>query len=240
MDKHTILVSLYFSQMARLDKDALTKRLPGAKFIENKETDTQCFMYRSSKLLIISFRGTQQPRDWLTDVDAWQVTYPYGNNDSNILVHQGFIKAYKSVRGDILAEIARTDKDWESILVCGHSLGGALATLCAVDVQYNVTSRIECYPSGNPAVGNKAFVKSYNKRVPNTIRTFMRTDIVPMLPPKWFFKKLKGGYAHTAKANAIGSWNPFIGIKFWILGHLGKLDAADLTNHSIDLYEKHI
>lgn len=240
IDKKNVLLSLYFSRIARLNKEELSKVLPPAKFIENKETDTQGFMFLSNRLMIISFRGSQQPKDWLTDFNAWHTVYPYGNKDSKIQVHRGFIGAYKSVRGEIHAELSRTRDKWDSILVCGHSLGGALATLCAVDIQYNVTEKVECYPSGNPAVGNKAFVKSYNKRVPNTVRTFMRTDIVPFLPPKWFFRKLRGGYGHTAKANGIGPRNPFIGLLVWLKARTGKLGADDITNHSIDLYEKYV
>ena len=240
VDKKKVLLSLYFSKMARLNEEELHKTLPPAKFIENSNTDTQGFMFLTGRLMVISFRGSQQAKDWLTDFNAWHTDYPYGNRDSTIQVHKGFISAYKSVRGEIHAELSRNRNNWDSILVCGHSLGGALATLCAVDIQYNITNKVECFPSGNPAVGNKAFVKSYNKRVPNTIRTYMKTDIVPFLPPKWFFRKSKGGYAHTAKANRIGPRNPFIGLLVWLKAKTGKFGMDDITNHSIDLYEKYV
>lgn len=239
-DRDKIGLSLYFSRLAGLTKEELHKHLPSATFIENKDTDTQCFIYKHLRMMIISFRGTQQPQDWLTDINAWHTTFPYGNKETDIRVHKGFMNAYRSVRGDILAHLTKSKDEWDSVFVCGHSLGGALAILCAVDIQYNITSHVECYPNGNPAVGNDAFVKSYNKRVVNTVRTYMRTDIVPTLPPHWILKRISGGYSHVKVANPIGPRNIFIGIINWIKTKRGKLDAADLANHSIDLYEEYI
>lgn len=239
IDRSTIRKMLDFSEHARLSQKELKKKLPDAQFIEDKKTDTQCFCLMMETSAVIAFRGTQQTRDWLTDFNAWQVEYPYDNIDSDIMVHRGFNKAYRSVRSRIHNFIKTNNVG--RIFVCGHSLGGALATLCAVDMQFNFTNEVYCYPSGNPMVGNKAFVESYNKRVPNTIRTYMRTDLVPELPPKWFMQKTTGGYPkHTKHANPIGPRNIFIGIKNWIRRKF-KTDrfAADITNHSMKLYKKY-
>lgn len=228
---------LTISEHARLDADELKKIYPESVFIESKETNTQGFMFIRGTQLIISFRGTQQLPDWFNDFNGWHVTYPYGNKNSDIKVHKGFIECYRSVRGQILEYISKHKKDLHHIVVCGHSLGGALATLCAVDVQYNHPDiTISCYPSGNPAVGNKAFVRSYNKRVPDTTRTYMRRDIVPKCPPKWFGLKLYGGYAHTDKPNPIGKKGFWDGLKMYF--KIRKDLAGCLFNHNIDLYKK--
>jgi triacylglycerol lipase len=245
MSKEFITKGFFYSEMARLDKESLSKVLPKAVFIENKKTDTQCYvLVLNSNTLLIAFRGTQQMKDWLTDINAFHVdcdmTVPYGNKKSRIMVHKGFIKAYKSVRDEIHKHVRKMSakKDFK-IIVCGHSLGGALATNCAVDMQYNYTNNVEAYVSGNPRVGNKAFVKSYNERVPNTYRTFMRTDIVPNLPPKKFQRRY-GGYAHTKTSNAIGPRNPFIGlINLFSRKNNKESVAAFFANHSIYLYRKY-
>lgn len=235
---------LNFSENARLDPQKLLKIYPKAIFIENKDTDTQCFIVvetiDNEKVIVIAFRGTEPKlKDWLTDLNGFHVVYPYNNVKSDIQVHKGFITAYKSVREKIHNYINKIS-GISKIIVCGHSLGGALATLCAVDLQYNFNYNIECYPSGNPSVGNKAFVKSYNKRVPNTLRTYLRTDIVPFLPPSWFENFTKGGYKHAGKANPIGSRNWFYGIKNWIKLNFkndGRL-SDDFANHDIDFYRR--
>lgn len=56
--------------------------------------------------------------------------------DLRILVHAGFRNAYDSIRESILRivyDVTGWDKSW-TVCVCGHSLGGALATLCAFEI----------------------------------------------------------------------------------------------------------
>lgn len=241
MDKNErVQFFLRMSEDARFNEEELHKKYPRAIFIENKDTDTQGFILPSDEFIIVSFRGTQEKIDWLTDFNGFHQVIPYGNYKSDVMVHRGFIKAYRSIRGTILQYIA-THPDKKQVYVCGHSLGGALATLCAVDVQYNYPSKeVFCYPSGNPKVGNKAFVRSYNTRVPDTIRTYMRTDLVPTLPPVWIERALKQRSCHAGKKNPIGPKKVFIGIINWIKRRFkSKRLAADLTNHSMVLYKKY-
>lgn len=88
-------------------------------------------------------------------------------------VHQGFLTAYDSVRSAVMemAELAmiRTKRregsgSWR-VLVTGHSLGGALATLCAYDLALHrwpegvVAPQISMYNYGSPRVGNRKFAK---------------------------------------------------------------------------------
>ena len=95
----------------------------------------------------------------------------------------------------------------DKIIVGGHSLGGALATLCAIDLQYNHPElNIQCVTLGSPRVGNWWFYKSYNKRVPNTVRIVHGNDIVARLPPAWLFYKHVGKRLHQGN-----KW------KFWLL-----------------------
>ena len=53
------------------------------------------------------------------------------------ILRQGFLRAYDSVRSRVMSitsEILRGDgKDWR-VYVTGHSLGGALATLCSYEI----------------------------------------------------------------------------------------------------------
>jgi nuclear pore complex protein Nup85 len=51
-------------------------------------------------------------------------------------VHKGFMHAYSSVRPvllQLLGKMVADGKLWR-VYVTGHSLGGALATLCALDL----------------------------------------------------------------------------------------------------------
>lgn len=246
MDEDKVKFFLKMSEHARLDKEELLKVLPEAKFIEDTDTDTQCFTLRYLHSIIISFRGTQEPKDWKTDLDGLHIDYgmvaPYDNNGSPIKVHRGFIRAYKSVRDEIHRQFLKDECDIDNIYVCGHSLGGSLATLCAVDMQYLYPDRdIFCYVSGNPKVGNKAFVVSYNKRVPNTIRTYTRRDLVPKMPPAWIEKAFRQKSYHTAKGNPIGPRHLFAGLMYWIKNRFSAKQLPEaITNHAISFYMKYL
>lgn len=229
-----VLRALYWADLTRLNAAELREEYPQSEFIESTITDTQGFALILGRVLTITFRGSQQAQDWLTNFSTWHTTYPYDNTDSDIRVHAGFIAAYKSVRDKVHLVLQSHEKEFDKVFVCGHSLGGALATLCAVDIQYNFPQYLlEAWPTANPKVGNKAFVKSFNRRVPNCIRTYMRTDLVPELPPCW----TKGGYKHAGRPNPIGPRNILVGLKNWISTHFKLGFPESVTNHAIALYK---
>lgn len=73
------------------------------------------------------------------------------------MVHLGFYKGYANIQEQLLTAI--NIELWRhsnaSILVTGHSLGGALATLAAVDIKLHMPSlQVDFYTLGSPRVGN--------------------------------------------------------------------------------------
>ena len=148
MDKTTALVCAKLSQAVYRHK---YKKIPEFEFsgtFHEEETDTEGAYGVVDKTTIVVFRGTEplEIMDWLTDIDANQQVLPYEKSHSNsaVRVHQGFLKAYISVR-DVVLGIARAENHGR-IICTGHSLGAALATLAALDVQYNVPEKaVECY-----------------------------------------------------------------------------------------------
>ena len=172
------------------------------EIIEGSKTDTECFIKKTENNITIIFRGTDSSINWTNNFLFCRKNIPYGNKDTKIRVHSGFLKEYKSVRDKIHTRIpGETCK----ITVTGHSLGAALAVLCAVDLQYNFKNAdIEVYLFGCPRVGNKAFVRSYNKRVFKTLRVTNGNDIVTKLPPKIFGYRHAGINIHTGLLSVPG------------------------------------
>lgn len=199
--------------------------------ISKETTDTQLAILTDPSETTIIFRGSDSSIDWGTNLDTRQERkefdqqiikgeivsqrekiYPYlTGNESGSLMHRGFVKAYFSVRDDIHEYIKQNNVS--NITITGHSLGGALAILCAVDVQYNFNDQlasIETYTFGAPKVGNKEFCQSYNQRIPKSYHFIHGMDIVPELPRWW------QGYDMTKQELRIGSrfsWN-FISARF--------------------------
>ena len=102
-------------------------------------------------------------------------------------VHVGFLRGYLSVR-ERLVHMLRVLKEEEgggswTIYVTGHSLGGALATLCASDLKgLFAEDSVVMYNFGSPRVGNLAFVKRFNDAVPNAFRVVNDADVVARVP----------------------------------------------------------
>jgi hypothetical protein len=72
-----------------------------------------------------------------------------------------------------------------SLTICGHSLGGALATLLALDAAANGPLPFDTptvYTYASPKTGDPLFVTTYDHVVPNTTRIANRVDLVPKLP----------------------------------------------------------
>ena len=74
-------------------------------------------------MAVLAFRGTQQVKDWMTNLDA--VTTPVLSSDGAALanVHKGFNKAFLSVRARI-DDLLKGDEDLPLFLT-GHSPSGA-------------------------------------------------------------------------------------------------------------------
>ena len=132
--------------------------------------------------------------------DEKELIYPdsYSQASNPVKMHRGFTRAYLSVRDRIHTHVQNSIQNSSATTyrLVGHSLGGAIATLCAVDLQYNFSPQIsvEAYSFGSPRVGNREFVDSYNRRVPNTWRVVNGWDAVVGLPAPW------QGYRHVDTA----------------------------------------
>jgi pimeloyl-ACP methyl ester carboxylesterase len=114
--------------------------------IESKWTSTTVYVAKRKSIDIIAFRGTQQGRDWLTD--ALVVPVPYAGR----LCHGGFVAAHASVWKEVEKHIDPKKRT----LICGHSLGGALAELTAAKLN-GKHDNINLVTFGKPNVFFKGF-----------------------------------------------------------------------------------
>ena len=189
------------------------------ELIDHAGTDTQCTILSDDRdgSLYIAFRSSNShswdhsfnfekdmvefKREIIRDhiISKQQQIYLYEQESrSRARMHQWFSNCYLSVQTQIHNYLQRHAVS--SVTVTGHGLGGALATLCAIDIQYNFSNRsiVEAYTFGAPRVGNDDFRKSFNYRVPNSYRFVYGMDIVPALPRVW------QGYHHVGAEHRLG------------------------------------
>ena len=78
-----------------------------------------------------------------------------------------------------------------TVFVSGHSLGGALATFCALEMK--LVEKIEdvrVVTFGSPRVGNAVFAEWFKATVPQHVRFTHNRDMIPSLPPVYM------GFSH--------------------------------------------
>lgn len=106
-----------------------------------------------SGITYVVFRGTESRlEDLLSDLNAFQTGWKDLHDKSSGRVHQGFLKAYETIRPELARLLAGRQG---RIVFTGHSLGAAIATLAAAD---HLDKAAELYTYGSPRVGDEAFV----------------------------------------------------------------------------------
>jgi predicted lipase len=197
MNKREALLCSRICRLTYVDQYEFSDFQLTARF-ENAGTDTQgIFGIAFAEALVVAFRGSEETglADWITNLKFFQNEYPYAGSGSGAEVHRGFLEAYTSVREAVINMVKNAAQ--KRVICTGHSLGGALAALCAIDVQHNVAGKtVACYTFGSPKVGNKAFAELYDRSVPDTFRLVNGADGVPRLPP--------GPYYHVGQLQQYG------------------------------------
>ena len=162
------------------------------------------FVIASDKGNIIAFRGTQTQIEWWRNLQATQKKYlnpetkqQYGK------VHQGYLKI---VREQINSALIEAVKQLEPNIPCyitGHSLGGAVATLSAIEIALQVPEireQIQLYTYAAPRIGDRDFAQAHSQLIPNSYRIVNLSDSVPLVPPiKIQNRFTTANYAHVGQ-----------------------------------------
>jgi len=138
--------------------------------IESKLTSTTVYIAKRKTIDVIAFRGTKDGLDWITD--ALVVPVPYAGR----MCHGGFTAAHVSVWNKIKKHI---DFD-KRTLICGHSLGGALAELSAAKI-WKKHNNLNVITFGKPNTFFKGF-KRPMKTLDTQISCVQGSDLVARIP----------------------------------------------------------
>ncbi|XP_057538951.1 lipase-like [Amaranthus tricolor] len=151
--------------------------------------------------IIVAFRGTQEHsiQNWVEDLYWKQLDLNYPEMPE-AMVHHGFYNAYHNttMRPGVIDGIKQAKKLFGDIdvIVIGHSMGGAMAAICALDLKvHHDIKNVQVTTFGQPRIGNAAFASYYSQYVPNTIRVTHEHDMVPHLPPYYPYFRQKS-YHH--------------------------------------------
>ncbi len=196
----------------------------------------QAYWFWSKHDSIVVFRGTE-PNEW-NDIQA----------DANAItalaetvgrVHRGF----KTETDELWPLI---EKELEAnklpLYFTGHSLGGAMATICAGRclLSYIHSEPIELHTFGSPRVGCKRYI---NHAPIKHYRWVNNNDIVTRVPPPWL------GYRHGGREIYLNYLGQIREIHGWkrvadrlkgFFGGLRRFRIDQLSDHSTLDYIEHI
>ncbi|HMD08823.1 MAG TPA: lipase family protein [Candidatus Acidoferrum sp.] len=141
---------------------------------------------------VVAIRGTEGIKEWVQDAQFLDEAFTFVAGGGR--TEDGFTDMYRSMsveEGLGALSVVRTlgtvgwKRDVSSFTICGHSLGGAIATLLALDVAANTEAPFNnptVYTYASPRTGDHDFAVKYHQTVTTTYRFVDTVDLVPKLP----------------------------------------------------------
>jgi len=228
----------YLSKLVYEDKFTVKKELTQSysNFEWFDHEGTQGFAVYSPGLheIIICFRGTEPTAimDILADLKAWRKPAREAG-----LVHFGFAQALDRVYDNIISWMDNlTIDDGYKITCTGHSLGAALATICASRLDAH-----ELYTFGSPRVGNKTFVNEMINDQIQHWRFVNNNDVVTKVPFPLIYRH-HGELCYINHHGNLRKMTRWQRIKDQWRGRIRALKKGQpfdgVFDHSMDLYHK--
>jgi triacylglycerol lipase len=150
---------------------------------------------------VVALRGTESTMEWWDDFH-WDLV-PFTQIPDGGNVAQGFYDVYNSIGtmapgqagtsapSAIASDVAQAatsglaagiDPASLPLVVTGHSLGGALATLLVADLAATTALKPQAWTFASPRVGDAAFAARYGGLSTVSWRIYNQVDVVPYFP----------------------------------------------------------
>ena len=154
---------------------------------------------------VVAIRGTERAIEWAKDAEGAKRPHPVAGE-----VHMGFWDIYQSMRllpadadeQPLSAGIEAALAKGARVVVCGHSLGGPLATYAAYDLATLKAFSVAARLFASPRPGDAAFCDATSSALPDHVSYAYEPDVVPRVPFGF-------GYSHLAN-HALLAKNPAI------------------------------
>ena len=136
-------------------------------------------------ILFITYRSTsaktkkEYTKNVITDLDGAMVEADWISSEG-VFVHRGFDSEYDRFKDVILKAVNENKPD--KIIISGHSLGSALATLSALDLSMNHGYDVSLVSMGGPRVGNKEYRELMDNYVMDNYRIYIPQDPIVNIP----------------------------------------------------------
>ena len=209
--------------------------------IENNKDDCEVYILKYNNNLIIAFRGTESLQDMISDIKIARKDLVLKNTCLKPLVHTGFYDQLDSVNNTIERNIKMFKESTPegSLIITGHSLGGAVATIASLKYATEFELPTYCVTFGSPRVGDAIFCNLFNEKIASSIRIVNDDDPIPLVPLPFRYSHVDGvkwiyDNKILSKTEQCCKWFRFIGIFFLSCSTCCLKSAFD--DHTMDSY----
>jgi predicted lipase len=225
------LCGIGYFESDRIERDLGEIHIDRMVFTSGRST--QAFTARSETTQFLVFRGTEGIADWLANARFLPTSREQG-----VHIHTGFIDALDEVWGELAEAVVESNLP---VVVTGHSLGGALASLAALRLTMGGSDVEAVYTYGQPRTGHSDFRTLYDDMLGSiTFRFINHIDLVTRVP------LLAQNYRHVGRRmyfDADGrlhrdatAWQIARDDLSYRLRHLGKISSVGIAPHLLPPY----
>ena len=219
-------------------------------FLNDIRSDAQGYglQYSSDStgpITMLVFRGTSALADAFADASVRMV--PLKGAASDVLVHRGFQHQFSALKAQsvrylsTIYELQPLEQHKQGfvcgapVLVAGHSLGSAVAAICAMVLSLDYGPGVSYIGFGTPRVGNKPWADLYKETVQSAVRVKNGRDPVDSCIPPVVYRHI-GAKVH------VGVRDPYPDICLLtdledhdMAKYISKLQKDDSAEHPFDV-----
>ncbi|HEY9762412.1 MAG TPA: lipase family protein [Trichocoleus sp.] len=251
MSPHDYVVDLVNKWVTEGQPDNAYDIRENFRYLNMLSTDTQAFIFRQGKDIILVFRGSQQLNDWRTNFKIRLKQFTLLADQKSVppkgMVHRGFLDAWQSVEKDVVTFLRKWETPETRLWITGHSLGGALAAMATISLDCQGFKVSGLYTFGQPRIADWTMVNHMNGKMRDRIYRYANNnDVVPLIPPPllpWAPTRVYGHMGHFRYFDFRGSLRrhsfPFQRIPDRLLGFLkafGRPGLDSVDDHKMEFY----
>ncbi|WP_298441242.1 lipase family protein [uncultured Ferrimonas sp.] len=200
------------------------------------EQSAQAMLVVHGDYLAVAFRGTDEPNDWLDNLNAFATDQLFGE------FHRGFYQSFAALWPQIEADINRQQQQQSRpLFFCGHSLGGAMATIAAAQLVHQDKPFTSLYTFGQPRAMTRATARIFNQEAKGRyFRFHNNNDLVTRVPARFMGYSHAGTYLYISEEKQIhqepGFWFRFLDSVDGAVNSVLDLGLDAIDDHGMEHY----
>jgi hypothetical protein len=156
------------------------------------------------------FRGTRFLEDLIMDTEDMLIPYPGPGSQpipKDAKVCRGFWGVFDGMADTVIQQLKWVKQQGCKIIITGHSLGSAVATLAMVEAA-SLGLEVMLFNQASPMVGNSSFAAYCNDLNMPTYRLINTNDPVPKMPPEKEYRHIGKAVCFDVDYGGLKNHNP--------------------------------